>query len=194
MKKEIMLLSEVTPNPDAMRIISNMDFKIGEGITLDRGSSQIELSSALFDMTEIKEIYMFENFLTLMKRRDSLWDKVIPKAMEIIKHYLPFHNPDFKAKTKKIAFSPEKTRELDIIEKILDKKVRPILQSDGGDLKILDLDNNILEIEYIGACGSCPSAIIGTLKGIEEVLKNEYKPEIKVKASNKINSTSNIFY
>ncbi|EKD51745.1 MAG: hypothetical protein ACD_62C00187G0002 [uncultured bacterium] len=73
-----------------------------------------------------------------------------------------------------------KTDELKKIEAILDKKIRPMLQADGGNLEVLSLEGNTLGVRYQGACCGCPHAATGTLMAIESVLKDEYNPDIKV--------------
>jgi Fe-S cluster biogenesis protein NfuA len=60
--------------------------------------------------------------------------------------------------------------------------VRPGLQADGGDLEVLELDGNILTIRYQGACGGCPSAMMGTLQAIESILREEFNPYLEVVA------------
>jgi len=68
------------------------------------------------------------------------------------------------------------------INQIIEKEVRPMLQRDGGDLEVIRFENNILEISYKGACGGCPHATMGTLKFIEQTLKEKYNPDITVKS------------
>ena len=64
---------------------------------------------------------------------------------------------------------------------ILDKTIRPALQMHGGNLQLLKYENNILIISYQGACGLCPSAAIGTLDAIQNILQEQYNSEILVK-------------
>ncbi|HEY5581362.1 MAG TPA: NifU family protein [Rhodoferax sp.] len=56
------------------------------------------------------------------------------------------------------------------------------MQSDGGDLHVLGLSGNQLIVHYQGACGTCPSAISGTLQGIESRLRT-LEPDIEVIAA-----------
>ena len=72
------------------------------------------------------------------------------------------------------------SEELKKIEAVLEKSIRPHLKSHGGDLKLLSLAGNVLSVSYQGACGGCPHATMGTLMAIEDVLKKEYNPDIKV--------------
>jgi len=71
--------------------------------------------------------------------------------------------------------------ELKKIDDVLNKTVRPFMQRDGGDLKLIDLQNNVLTISYQGSCGGCPHAKMGTLAAIESALKESYNPDITVK-------------
>jgi len=65
------------------------------------------------------------------------------------------------------------------INELLDERVRPYLQSDGGDLYVVGLEDNVLSVHYQGACGSCPSSLSGTLAGITSLVR-EIDPNIDV--------------
>lgn len=57
--------------------------------------------------------------------------------------------------------------------------IRPYLQSDGGDVKILEVtDDFIVNLELLGACGSCPMSPMTLKNGVEEAIK-KVVPEIK---------------
>jgi len=49
------------------------------------------------------------------------------------------------------------------------------------DLHGVGLDGNQLSVHYQGACGTCPSSISGTLRGIENLVKS-IGPHIEVVA------------
>ncbi len=58
-------------------------------------------------------------------------------------------------------------------------KVRPSLQADGGDCKLIKVrEDGVVEVKLQGACGNCPMATLTLKAGIERVLKEEI-PEIK---------------
>ncbi len=67
----------------------------------------------------------------------------------------------------------------DKIKKSLDK-IRPTLQSDGGDVQFVswDEDKKIVKVQLMGMCVGCPMAGITLKQGIEVELKKEF-PEIK---------------
>jgi len=70
------------------------------------------------------------------------------------------------------------------VEMVLDEKVRPTLLKDGGNLEVVDMKDadgaTQVFIRYVGACKGCPSASTGTLGYIEEFLRSELDPAIKV--------------
>ncbi len=63
------------------------------------------------------------------------------------------------------------------IEKILDK-IRPSLRADGGDVELVDVEDNVVKVRLTGACGGCPMSQMTLKMGIERVLKKDL-PEIK---------------
>jgi Fe-S cluster biogenesis protein NfuA len=57
--------------------------------------------------------------------------------------------------------------------------IRPYLQADGGDVKLLDVNSEgIVSLELLGACGSCPMSTMTLKAGVEEAIKRAI-PEIK---------------
>ncbi len=63
------------------------------------------------------------------------------------------------------------------IEKILDEQIRPALASHGGDIEVIDFDNNKLFVKLHGGCQGCSSSKATLKDGIERLLKSKY-PEI----------------
>lgn len=171
-----------TPNPNALKFILNKDVKT-DGKTSFKNPKQAEgvpMAFALFDLRGVDQVHFFQNVITVSKFTFEPWDSLEPAVMTTIENMLEDHDPNFKD------HDPEKERRKNLpedllqIEEILDKRIRPGLQGDGGDLKTLSFQNNILLVQYQGACGTCPSATTGTLEAIRSILKDEYSPEIEV--------------
>jgi len=65
------------------------------------------------------------------------------------------------------------------VESALDS-IRPYLEADGGNVRVLELSaDNILKLEFVGACGNCPMSTMTFKAGVEEAIKRVV-PEIKV--------------
>jgi Fe-S cluster biogenesis protein NfuA len=58
------------------------------------------------------------------------------------------------------------------VEEVLDK-LRPFLLRDGGDVELVDIEDGIVKVRLMGACGSCPSSTITLKAGIERALLEE---------------------
>lgn len=66
---------------------------------------------------------------------------------------------------------------LERVKQALDK-IRPSLQADGGDVKLINVKDNIVTVQLTGACGGCPFSQMTLKMGIERMLKEEI-PEVK---------------
>nr|WP_096202542.1 NifU family protein [Bacillus sp. FJAT-45350] len=58
------------------------------------------------------------------------------------------------------------------VSEVLDK-LRPFLNRDGGDVELVDIEDGIVKVRLLGACGSCPSSTITLKAGIERALLEE---------------------
>ncbi|HUU08226.1 MAG TPA: NifU family protein [Dehalococcoidales bacterium] len=64
------------------------------------------------------------------------------------------------------------------VEAILDK-IRPHLQADGGDVELVDVDDDgVVKVRLQGACMGCPMSTITLQQGIARILKEQI-PEVK---------------
>jgi Fe-S cluster biogenesis protein NfuA len=62
--------------------------------------------------------------------------------------------------------------------KALDR-VRPYLQSDGGDIELLEITEDLsVKVKLTGACHGCPYSLITLKAGVEQAIMKEV-PEIK---------------
>ena len=62
------------------------------------------------------------------------------------------------------------------VEKALEE-VRPQLQTDGGDIELVEIDNGVVKVRMKGACAGCPMSSMTLQWGVEQYLKKKI-PEI----------------
>jgi NFU1 iron-sulfur cluster scaffold homolog, mitochondrial len=171
-----------TPNPNALKFILDKDVKSEGKVSFKtpQECKEVPLAAALFDLRGVDQIHFFQNVITISKFSFEDWDSLEPAVQTCIESFIDDHNPDFKV------FDPEEERrsslspELRKIEDILDKRIRPGLQGDGGDLAVKDYKDNVLIVKYQGACGTCPSSTTGTLEAIRSILREEVSQDIEV--------------
>ncbi|HEX7492914.1 MAG TPA: NifU family protein, partial [Bacteroidales bacterium] len=59
------------------------------------------------------------------------------------------------------------------------ERVRPYLQSDGGDIEFIDVtDDMTVKVKLTGACHGCPYSMQTLTAGVEQAIMKEV-PEIK---------------
>lgn len=56
-------------------------------------------------------------------------------------------------------------------------EVRPMLQADGGDVELVEIDGDVVKVRLQGACAGCPMSQMTLKNGIERILKEKI-PEI----------------
>ena len=67
-----------------------------------------------------------------------------------------------------------------MIKELLDTRIRPTVQEDGGDIRFVDFDEHggLVSLEMQGSCSNCPSST-ATLKGGIENMLMHYIPEVR---------------
>lgn len=60
------------------------------------------------------------------------------------------------------------------------EEMRGMLQADGGDMEVVEIDGTNIKLRLKGACGGCPHAAITLKQGIEQTLKDEIDQAIVV--------------
>ena len=171
-----------TPNPNALKFIINMPVKI-EGNSTYKSPSECQdnqLALELFKVRGIDQLHFFENVIAITKFSYEDWTSVETAVMKTLKEFMPTHNPNYNDPNPEADRRKNLTPELQQIESILDKTIRPGLQADGGDIQALTYQDNILMVKYQGACGTCPSSTTGTLEAIKSILRDEMNPELEV--------------
>ena len=181
---------ELTPNPRSVKFI--VDQKV-----IESGSKTIEeggyleadaFASNLFALEIVDGVYLREDFVSVTLNSADLWVIFKDKVKNIIEADLEKYEEGDDEVSSSILddFDMEKypslcnDEKLIIVEAVLDSTIRPALANDGGGLEVIEVDGPIVRIRYQGACGGCPSSTGGTLLVIENHLRAQLDPNIKV--------------
>ncbi len=170
---------EDTPNPNAVKFVLKDRLTWGTACSFDSAdaASNDELASKLFAIPHVTNVYYMDKWITVTQDGEADWPKLVREIAMPIREAEAAHKPASESVSD---FSDDNPR-LAAIRKLLDEQVRPALVSDGGDLQIVGLEDNILAIRYFGACGTCPSSLAGTLAAITN-LARMIEPDIEVVA------------
>ncbi len=68
------------------------------------------------------------------------------------------------------------------IEDTLDA-IRPYLMADGGSVRLKDVtDEMVVELQLLGACGTCPMSMMTLRAGIEQAIRRAVPEIVRVEA------------
>ena len=198
--RTIHLITASTPSENALKFIAKDAHFLPEGLSqaidiesLSEANEKSPLATDLYKINGVRSVMIGSDFITVNKVESSLsnnphlnWKELTPKIEQSIKRFAdakkPFMNP---------SFIEEYQRELDAlnendddivyeIKELINSRIRPALQDDGGDIHFRSFDESTgtVYIKLRGACKSC-SLSEDTLKGgIESMLKH-YVPEVE---------------
>lgn len=177
-----------TPNPDALKFtVEGELLREGSRSFTNAGAAEKdELAKALFTLEGVTSVFYMANFVTVNKKADLEWEPLEKSILEVLRGHeqkaesvsVDRGEAEEENKTPFNEMSP--AQQILSIEKLLDREIRPGLAGDGGGIEIVSLEEEILQIHYEGACGSCPSSTSGTLMYIETVIKSNIDEGIKV--------------
>ena len=180
---------EPTPNPNARKFILKEPLTYGVSRSFDSpaNAENDPLARAIFEVPNVTNVFYVDHWITVTQDGDANWDELLREVAKPIRDA-----PAAEAGSRGIVarghsaldddkLSDTERAKLTTIIDLIDERVRPFLQGDGGDLLVVGLDDNVLSVHYQGACGSCPSSLSATLSGIESMVKS-VDPEMSVQA------------
>lgn len=180
-KDAIEVYAEVTPNPSVMKFGTNkaltqtdVEFK-----NIEEASKSSPLAQALFTFPFVKEVFLSENYISIMKYDMIEWNEVYQEVRTFIRNYLQEGKTIIselpKQQTKQNVEVPKENlseTEAKIVD-ILDEYIKPAVASDGGNIAFQSYDETTKRVNVIlqGACSGCPSSTVTLKNGIETMLK-----------------------
>lgn len=177
-----------TPNPLSLKFLPGQDV-LGDSNTADfptvKEAMRSPLALQLFRVQGVKRVFFGDQFITVTKDNEELdWSLLKPEIFGIIM--------DFFASSKPIMFDPksigsssvatevqeEDSETVAMIKELLDSRIRPTVQEDGGDVMFMGFEDGVVKLKMQGSCTGCPSSVV-TLKGGIENMLQFYVPEVK---------------
>jgi NFU1 iron-sulfur cluster scaffold homolog, mitochondrial len=179
---------EATPNPNARKFILKEPLTWGVSRAFDNAEQATEdtLAAQLFAIEHVTNVFYVDHWITVTQDGEADWPELLRQLADPIRGApsAEVHSAQYATASHTTVaedMTPEDRERFERISELLDEQVRPYLQGDGGDLYVVGLKGNRLEVHYQGACGSCPSSLSGTLAGIEGLV-HSVDPDIEVVA------------
>merc|ERR1719178_402793 len=96
--------------------------------------------------------------------------------MDFFSSGLPVINADVETLTTTEVYDDDDDT-VAMIKELLDTRIRPTVQEDGGDIVFMGFDDGVVKLKMQGSCTSCPSSIVTLKNGVQNMLQF-YIPEV----------------
>ena len=170
--------TENTPNPNALKFIPEKKVSNLSSYEIsDKSNINNETIRNILSINGVKSVFLSKDFLSVNKDESIDWEDLKHIIISFINDHYSKGNSILYDKNEKIENSDLNEIEKKIVD-ILEKKIRPAVSRDGGDIKFKQFDKGVVKVVLQGSCSGCPSSTLTLKKGVENLLCH-YIPEVK---------------
>ena len=183
--RSMFIQTQDTPNPQSLKFLPGRKV-LEEGGTLDFPNASSAYSSPLakllFRVEGVQAVFFGPDFITITKHDDEsiewrvLKPEIFATMMDFFHSGLPIVNEHAKPSTDTEILEDDDDT-VAMIKELLDTRIRPTVQEDGGDIIYMGFDDGIVKLRMQGACTSCPSSVVTLKNGVQNMLQF-YIPEV----------------
>ncbi|KAJ5654551.1 hypothetical protein N7490_001554 [Penicillium lividum] len=197
-KRTIFIQTENTPNPDALKFIPNhrvlpeelpttfLEYLTPRSTLAPPYPSP--LAAKLLDVDGVTSVFYGADFITVTKAGDVNWAHIKPEVFSLITQSVTsgetivtvVENGEagHEAEEDSLAYNEDDDEVVSMIKELLETRIRPAIQEDGGDIELRSFENGIVMLKLRGACRTCDSSTVTLKNGIESMLMH-YIEEVK---------------
>jgi Fe-S cluster biogenesis protein NfuA len=158
-------------------------FTVSEPVYPDRSayfnqadqSRESFLVDRLFAIDGVVEVLVNHDTVRVTLAGDSDWEDKAPKVGAAIRDSLASGGPAISDAVTESALAPEETRRR--VQQVLDMVINPAVASHGGVVRLLDVANNTVFLEFGGGCQGCGMVSVTLKYGVERTIRDEV-PEV----------------
>ncbi|KAJ3183164.1 hypothetical protein HDU85_002189 [Gaertneriomyces sp. JEL0708] len=178
--------TEATPNEDSLKFkpgVSVLTSNTAEFLTA-RDSLASPLAASLFRIDGVQSVFFGSDFITITKDSDANWQLMRPEIYGTIMDFFasgqPIMRDDHGAGLLRgdTEILPEDSETVAMIKELLDTRIRPTIQEDGGDIEYKGFEDGIVKVKLQGSCRTCDSSTVTLKNGIENMMMH-YIPEVQ---------------
>lgn len=171
-----------TPNLDSLKFLPGKDV-LGKGNTMDfpkaLDASVSPLAKLIFRIEGVRSVFFGGDFITVTKHEEAEWGVLKPEIFAVIMDFFASGLPIVhERKDNAVTTIEEEDDEVvAMIKELLDTRIRPTVQEDGGDILFIGYQDGIVKLKLQGSCSTCSSSIITLKNGVQNMLQF-YIPEV----------------
>lgn len=188
----IYFATEPTPNANSLKFLPGetvLPESFGTGLDFQRNMDKKEirkspLVKALFEYPPVAGVFIGRDFITVTKATNEQWTYVRPRVFSILMDFYnsdePIMRTDSDPTVQDTAITADDSEIVQAIKELIETRVRPSVQEDGGDIFYVgfDTETGLVSVRLAGSCVGCPSSSITLRNGVENMLMH-YIPEVK---------------
>lgn len=149
------------------------------------------LAARLLSIDGISSVFYGPDSITVTKAADANWAHLKPEVFSLITEAVTsgesiVHtskdiatNAGQEGSTQDtLAYNDNDSEVVSLIKELLETRIRPSIQEDGGDIDFRGFVDGIVLLKLRGACRSCDSSTVTLKNGIESMLMHYVSPSI----------------
>ncbi|KAF9275738.1 hypothetical protein BGZ68_010562 [Mortierella alpina] len=185
--RTMFIQTDTTPNQDSLKFIPGVAVMPNSSTAefLDaRNAMGSPLAKKLFQIDGVRGVFFGPDFVTITKDQDAVWQLMKPDIYSAIMDFFASGQPiiaeagsDGSAIPSDTMIHEDDSETVQMIKELLDTRIRPSIQDDGGDIEYRGFENGVVKLKLKGACRTCDSSTVTLKNGIENMLKH-YVPEV----------------
>ncbi|NP_001131382.2 NifU-like protein 4, mitochondrial [Zea mays] len=185
-KRTMFIQTQSTPNPQSLMFYPGKPvMEIGSSdFPNARTAMTSPLAKSPFAIDGVTRVFFGSDFVTVTKSEETSWDCLKPEVFAAIMDFYSSGQPLFldsnAAASMDTAIHEDDSEIVAMIKELLETRIRPAVQDDGGDIEYrgFDPETGTVKLKMQGACSGCPSSSVTLKSGIENMLMH-YVPEVK---------------
>lgn len=141
------------------------------------------LATRLLSIDGITAVFYGPDFITVTKASDAIWAHMKPEVFSLITEAVTsgeqivntIENKSSEAgqeggEEDTLGYDENDSEVIDMIKELLETRIRPAIQEDGGDIEFRGFENGSVLLKLRGACRTCDSSTVTLKNGIESML------------------------
>ncbi|XP_018908218.1 NFU1 iron-sulfur cluster scaffold homolog, mitochondrial isoform X1 [Bemisia tabaci] len=181
--RNMFIQTQETPNPNSLKFLPGTKV-LEEGQTIDfpNGTTAYcsPLGKLLFRIDGVKSVFFGPDFITITKHDEDIeWKILKPEIFATIMDFFASGLPVLTdaQPSADTQINPDDDETVAMIKELLDTRIRPTVQEDGGDIIFVSFSDGIVKLKMQGSCTSCPSSVVTLKNGVQNMLQF-YIPEV----------------
>lgn len=161
-----------TPNPNGRLYLT--DRPLSEGyLTWTTSTGAPKLARNLLARPDITKVFVRGDTLTIERTPESPWDGIDSAVAAAIREHVLLCGELLRPAERRLGDPLEQA-----VHQLLDARVRPGLQADGGDIELVRIVDGVVYVRLVGACESCPASTLTLQGGVEKAVLEAFPDEI----------------